>query len=131
MEALKAHGFFREHGYSSKWGHLSNEKSPLPAKASLSSRPNLRDGEVGMPNDVDFPSHFIPIDQLASVLFSRKILGYSAHQSISTHRAERDGIAWLFDQRCHLRRAYFCLHHYVDNGAPLSVPRHPSVVNVG
>jgi hypothetical protein len=39
MEKLKAHSFFSEHSYDTKWGNLLSQQSPLDAKIKLSSRP--------------------------------------------------------------------------------------------
>ena len=46
MEKLKAHPFFRDHGYDEKWGNLLQEKSPLEAKAHLSSRPKRQAEQI-------------------------------------------------------------------------------------
>ena len=48
MEKLKAHTFFSDFSYDTKWGNLLNQKSPLEAKIKLSSRPKLSDTEVIM-----------------------------------------------------------------------------------
>ncbi len=46
MEKLKAHSFFSDFSYDTKWGNLLNQRSPLEAKVKLSSRPKLSDNEV-------------------------------------------------------------------------------------
>lgn len=46
MERLKAHPFFSEFSYDTKWNNLLNQRSPLEAKDKLSSRPKLSDDEV-------------------------------------------------------------------------------------
>jgi hypothetical protein len=46
MEKLKAHPFFSEFSYDTRWGNLLNQRSPLEAKVKLSSRPKLSDDEV-------------------------------------------------------------------------------------
>jgi hypothetical protein len=53
MIHLKAHPFFSEHSYDTKWGDLLNQKSPLEAKPKLSSRPknNTDEIEVKKTND--------------------------------------------------------------------------------
>ena len=46
MAQLKAHPFFSNYSYDSKWGNLLNQRSPLEMKVELSSRPQLSDDEV-------------------------------------------------------------------------------------
>jgi hypothetical protein len=46
MDKLKAHPFFSEFSYDTRWGNLLNQRSPLEAKVKLSSRPKLSDDEV-------------------------------------------------------------------------------------
>jgi hypothetical protein len=48
MEKLKAHPFFSEHSFDTRWGNLLNERSPLEANVKLSSRPKLSDDEVNI-----------------------------------------------------------------------------------
>jgi hypothetical protein len=43
---LKAHSFFSEHSYDTKWGELLNQQSPLEMKAKLNSRPIVNDVEI-------------------------------------------------------------------------------------
>ncbi len=46
MNKLKAHPFFSEFSYDTRWGNLLNQQSPLEVKVKLSSRPKLSDDEV-------------------------------------------------------------------------------------
>jgi hypothetical protein len=46
MEKLKAHPFFSQFSYETKWGNLLSQQSLLKAKLKLSSRPKLTDDEV-------------------------------------------------------------------------------------
>ncbi len=46
IEKLKAHEFFSEHSYDTKWGELLNQQSPLEMKAKLNSRPIVNDVEI-------------------------------------------------------------------------------------
>jgi hypothetical protein len=54
MEQLKAHPFFSEYDYNSKWSSLLNEKSPLEVKTKLCSRPKMTQDEVGLNHSFEF-----------------------------------------------------------------------------
>ena len=46
MDQVKAHPFFSDYSYDTKWSTLFNQRSPLEMKTELSSRPELSDDEV-------------------------------------------------------------------------------------
>jgi hypothetical protein len=53
MSQLKAHPFFSEHSYDTKWGNLLDQQSPLEAKPKLNSRPksNTNESQVQKTDD--------------------------------------------------------------------------------